>query len=46
MKTLILIAVLALILLAAGLYVYKAKKRGDQCIGCPHCKNCNGSCDQ
>lgn len=44
MKTLLLIAVLILILLAAGAYVYKAKKRGEKCVGCPYCKDCNGSC--
>ena len=47
----IIIAVIALILgLAAG-YVYKAKKSGKKCIGCPdgdtcsgHCSGCNGNC--
>lgn len=28
------------------MYLYKAKKRGDTCIGCPHGKQCagNGKC--
>ena len=43
----IIIAVIALILgLAAG-YVYKAKKSGKKCIGCPYsgsCSSCKGSC--
>lgn len=32
--------VLLAILAAAGGYVYKAKKRGQKCIGCPHAKEC------
>ena len=46
MTDLILIAVIAAIVGSAGLYIYKAKKRGQTCIGCPHAKNgtCGGSC--
>ncbi len=40
MENVILILVLALILGAAALYVYKAKKRGDKCVGCPYSKQC------
>lgn len=49
----IIIALVVLILGAAGLYVYKAKKSGKKCIGCPDggscsasgCKSCNcGNC--
>ena len=37
-------AVIALILgLAAG-YVYKAKKSGKKCIGCPDSGSCSGNC--
>ena len=32
--------VLAAIVGGAGLYIYKAKKRGVKCIGCPHAKAC------
>ena len=40
----IIIAVIALILgLAAG-YVYKAKKSGKKCIGCPDSGTCSGNC--
>ena len=35
MTDLIIIAVLAVIVAAAGGYVYKAKKSGVKCIGCP-----------
>ncbi len=34
--TLVLLAILA----AAGGYVYKAKKSGQKCVGCPHAKEC------
>ena len=44
MDNLIVIAILAVIIgLAAG-YVYKAKKSGQKCIGCPHSNNCSGNC--
>ena len=48
MTDFIIIAVVAAILFLAGLYVYKAKKSGQKCIGCPHSKTCasgkNGGC--
>ena len=44
MENLILIAVLGLILGGAAGYVYKAKKRGVKCIGCPQGGNCSGKC--
>ena len=43
----ILIAVLVLIVGAAGWYVYKAKKSGKKCIGCPDgcsCSSKKGKC--
>ncbi len=40
----ILIAVLAVVLIAAGRYVYRAKKRGAKCIGCPMQDGCCGGC--
>lgn len=39
MTDIIIIAVLVVILGGAGYYVYKAKKSGKKCIGCPE-----GSC--
>lgn len=50
----IVIAVLSVIVAAAGTYVYKAKKSGKKCIGCPdsgvcssggcgHCGGCSGN---
>ena len=40
----IIIGIVALIVAAAGLYIYKAKKSGQKCIGCPDSKTCSGSC--
>ena len=35
MDNLIVIAILAVVLGAAGRYLYKAKKSGRKCVGCP-----------
>ncbi len=32
--------VIIIILFFASAYIYKSKKRGDKCIGCPHCAEC------
>ena len=39
MTDIILFAIL-LIAGGAGLYLYKAKKRGEHCVGCPYAKQC------
>ena len=46
MADLIIIAVVALLIGAIARYIYKEKKRGVTCIGCPAAKNgtCGGSC--
>lgn len=44
MADLIVILILLLILSAAGLYVWRAQKSGQKCIGCPSGKSCSGSC--
>ena len=45
MENLIVIFIIgAIVGLAAG-YVYKAKKRGVKCVGCPHSGSCSGSCN-
>ena len=44
MADLLIILVLLLILGGAGLYVYRAKKSGKKCIGCPESGGCSGSC--
>ena len=47
MTDFIAIVVLAVIIIAAALYIRKAKKSGVKCIGCPHGASCGsnrGSC--
>jgi len=44
MVNLILILVLAVIIGGASLYIYRAKKSGVKCIGCPSAKTCGGNC--
>ena len=44
MTDLIIVLVLLIILCGAALYVYRAKKSGQKCIGCPHAKACSGHC--
>ena len=41
----IIIAVLLTITALIVLYLYKAKKRGSTCIGCPNAKECRGKCN-
>lgn len=44
MENFIIIAVVVLIVVLAGVYVYKAKKSGKKCIGCPDSGSCSGNC--
>ncbi len=52
MEDIIVIIIVAVIVMLAGLYIYKAKKSGKKCIGCPDAENCgknndstcNGNC--
>ncbi len=41
MTDIILIVILLVIVASIGLYLYKAKKRGEKCIGCPYAKECS-----
>ncbi|MBQ8747794.1 MAG: FeoB-associated Cys-rich membrane protein [Clostridia bacterium] len=44
----IIIAVVLVIVGAICVYLYRAKKRGQTCIGCPYAKQCakkHGGCD-
>ena len=38
----ILVIVIALIVGAAAYYVYRSKKHGKKCIGCPYTDSCKG----
>lgn len=50
LQEVIVIAIIALIIFGAVMYIVKAKKSGQKCIGCPYSKTCNkndsnsGSC--
>lgn len=40
------IAILLIVLTVGGalIYIIRAKRRGDKCIGCPYAKQCGGRC--
>ena len=40
----IVIGVIAIIVGGASYYIYRAKKSGKRCIGCPDSKRCSGNC--
>ena len=44
MDNLIVILIVGAIVGLASGYIYKAKKRGQKCIGCPAASNCSGHC--
>ncbi len=46
MENIVLVAVIAVIIVSALVYVIKAKKKGVKCIGCPSGGKCNGSCSE
>ncbi|MBE6670277.1 MAG: FeoB-associated Cys-rich membrane protein [Ruminococcaceae bacterium] len=43
-ENIIIIAIIVLVLGSAAFYVYKAKKSGKKCIGCPDSGSCSGNC--
>lgn len=49
MENFIIVVILLGIIAAITVYLIKAKKRGEKCIGCPYCKECNskkrGNCN-
>lgn len=44
MENYIIILILLCIVGCIVFYLYKAKKRGETCIGCPYAKQCGGHC--
>lgn len=44
MENIIIIAIIGLIVGCAVGYIWKAKRRGVKCIGCPDAKTCGGNC--
>lgn len=45
MTNIIIILILLIILGGAILYIYKEKKSGQACIGCPNSKECGKKCN-
>ena len=44
MQNFIVILIVAVIIALASRYIYKQKKRGVKCIGCPDGATCSGNC--
>lgn len=44
MADFIVIVILVCCVGGACYYIYKNKKKGVKCIGCPHAKSCGGGC--
>ena len=44
MENLIVIGILVLVVGAAVFYIWKEKKKGTRCIGCPSAGSCSGAC--
>ena len=44
MENIIIIAIVAAIVIAICYYLYREKKKGVTCIGCPYAKKCGGKC--
>ena len=40
MEDIIIIAIIAAIIVLAGSYIYRQKKKGSKCIGCPYGDSC------
>ena len=44
MKNIIIVIIILAIVISICVYLYKEKKRGTKCIGCPYGKQCGGNC--
>ena len=44
MENIIVIVIVGCIIGSIVCYLYRAKKRGETCIGCPYSKQCGGNC--
>ncbi len=44
MENIIILIILLGIIGGIIFYLYRAKKRGETCIGCPYAKECSGGC--
>ncbi len=43
-ENMVIIVLLLAIVGGAALYLVRAKKRGERCVGCPYAKQCGGKC--
>ena len=44
MENVIIILVVAAVVALAGVYIWRSKKRGRKCVGCPEGGACSGNC--
>lgn len=44
MQNVFIILIIAVIVVNIIIYLYKAKKSGVKCVGCPYAKQCGGNC--
>lgn len=44
MENIIIIAIVSAIVIGIIIYLYREKKKGVTCIGCPYAKKCGGKC--
>ncbi len=45
MDNIIIVSVIIAILFVAAFGIYRSKKAGKKCIGCPHSCSCSGNCN-
>ena len=46
MENVIVVLILVAIITGIVIYLLRAKKRGEKCIGCPYAKQCKGKCNK
>lgn len=46
MMNVVIVLILLFILGGASYYIYRSKKRGVKCIGCPYAGQCHGGCEK
>lgn len=46
MKNVIIILIIAAIAAGVIYYLYRQKKKGVKCVGCPYAKECGGKCNK
>lgn len=44
MANVVVVLILIILIGSACMYIYKSKKRGVNCIGCPYSQSCSGGC--